>query len=66
MLWTMLERLIVAHVRLLKKLRGYGVTKQISKWLRSSLNDRKQKVVVNAMESQWASVLSGVPQGSKI
>eukprot|EP00794_Sanderia_malayensis_P016301 gene16301-17938_t len=54
----------VAHIRLLKKLQGYGLTKQILDWIRSFLNGRRQRVKVNGEVSRWADVLSGVPQGS--
>jgi len=54
----------VAHVRLLKKLEGYGVSKQVMKWIQDFLHGRRQKVTVNSEESNWADVLSGVPQGS--
>ena len=54
----------VAHVRLLKKLEGYGVSEQVTKWIKNFLSGRRQMVTVNGEESKWADVLSGVPQGS--
>ena len=54
----------VAHRRLLKKLQGYGMNEQLQRWIGSFLSGRRQKVTVNGEESQWAEVLSGVPQGS--
>ena len=54
----------VTHTRLLSKLRGYGITGKIYKWIESFLTDRLQRVVVNGEFSDWSSVLSGIPQGS--
>eukprot|EP00794_Sanderia_malayensis_P010533 gene10533-11645_t len=54
----------VAHIRLLKKLQGYGPTKQILDWIRSFLDGRRQRVKMNGEVSRWADVLSGAPQGS--
>jgi hypothetical protein len=37
----------VPHIRLLKKLEGYGITGKILGWIKNFLTDRKQKVVLN-------------------
>ena len=37
----------VPHIRLLKKLEGYGITGKIVGWIKNFLTDRKQKVVLN-------------------
>ena len=42
----------VARTRLLKKLRGYGVSSQILNWTRIFLTGRRQKVTVNGLESE--------------
>ena len=54
----------VPHRRLLKKLRAYGIAPLICKWIESWITGRKQKVIINGEESEWADVISGVPQGS--
>ena len=54
----------VVHERLLKKMAGYGIKGHILKWTRDFLSNRRQMVAVNGEESNWAEVLSGVPQGS--
>ena len=54
----------VAHEKLLKKMVGYGIKGYILNWTRDFLRNRRQMVAVNGDESNWAEVLSGVPQGS--
>lgn len=50
--------------RLLKKLQGHGIGGHLLRWIRAWLTGRRQKVVLNGKASDWADVLSGVPQGS--
>ncbi|MCU7800493.1 MAG: reverse transcriptase family protein [gamma proteobacterium symbiont of Lucinoma myriamae] len=54
----------VPHMRLIKKLEAYGIRGNLLKWIANFLKDRKQKVVVEGCESEWADVVSGIPQGS--
>ena len=56
----------VSHWRLIKKLRNYGITGSVNKWVENFLLNRSQRVVCSGENSEWAPVLSGVPQGSVI
>ena len=54
----------VPKERLLQKLKAHGVHGNILRWIRNWLTGRRQRVVLNGKCSDWADVLSGVPQGS--
>ena len=54
----------VPHLRLLNKLRGYGISGKLLDWITAFLTGRKQQVVLEGRHSAWTDVASGVPQGS--
>jgi hypothetical protein len=54
----------VQHNILLKKLHHYGIRGKALDWFKSYLQDRKQKTIVNKIESKWEKIKIGVPQGS--
>lgn len=54
----------VDHGVLMQKLYKIGIRGKLGKWIYSFLHDRHQVVVVDGNKSEYASVISGVPQGS--
>ena len=54
----------VWHKGLLFKLKEHGIGDNLLTWLTSYLNNRKQKVVIQASESSLLPLKAGVPQGS--
>ena len=54
----------VPFERLLSKLKAYGIEGNILDWIKSFLENRRQRVLINGETSDWTDVISGVPQGS--
>ena len=54
----------VWHDGLLFKLRQMGVRGNLYDWIKSYLENRKQRVVINGKFSEWRDLGAGVPQGS--
>ena len=52
------------HQRLLKKIYGYGIRGNLYNWTEDFLTHRRQRIVMNSAKSEWANILSGIPQGS--
>ena len=54
----------VPHNVLIAKLQLFGINGSLLEWFRNYLSDRKQRVTIEGINSTWAKVTSGVPQGS--
>jgi hypothetical protein len=65
-LYTDLEKAFdkVPHNLLIKKLSSYNIHPVIIAWIKAFLSNRRQRVRVNDLFSEWVKVLSGIPQGS--
>ena len=54
----------VWHEGLIFKLKQNGIEGKLLNLFQNYLINRKQRVVLNGMETNWAEIKSGVPQGS--
>ena len=50
--------------KLLKKLSGYGIKGKIYTWIKEFMSNRRQRVAINGVFSEWKNVTSGIPHGS--
>ena len=57
---------LVDHNILVGKLHILGVKPTAINWIIDFLKDRKQRVKLNGVYSDWLNVLAGVPQGTRI
>ena len=54
----------VWHEGLIYKLKTFGISGNLLTLLSSFLHDRRQRVVLNGINSEWTNIKAGVPQGS--
>ena len=54
----------VWHKGQLHKLSCIGCSNPLVKWFSSYLSNRRQRVVINGVSSDWSTIHAGVPQGS--
>jgi len=54
----------VPHKRLLEKIKWYGISDSLCKWISEFVSNRQMRVVTDGGSSNWNCVKSGVPQGS--
>ena len=54
----------VPHKRLIQKIKCYKFSEKLVNWIEAWLTNRKQRVIVNGVASDWRDVISSVVQGS--
>ena len=54
----------VLHAGLLRKLEAAGVTWKLLEWFKNYLLDRRQRVIIPGVNSDWSKIFADIPQGS--
>ena len=54
----------VSHKRLLSKIESYGISGDLTRWIKAFLSGRSHRVRINGCLSRAHNVTSGIPQGS--
>ena len=54
----------IDHETVLQKLTANGVDEFLVRWFRGFLTERKQRVVIEQLQSEWRQINGGVPQGT--
>ena len=58
------KHLIVLHAELIHKLEAAGVKAEVPKLFTKYLSERKQRVILPGVASDWTYILAGLPQCS--
>ena len=53
----------VWHAGLLHKLKKHGIKGRLLSWLMNYLHDRKQRVIINGVYSDWGNIEAACPRG---
>ena len=56
----------VPHKRLINKIKGIGIQETVLTWIINFFNKRQQRVILNNDMSDWADVISGIPQQGSV
>ena len=54
----------VPHKRMLSKIESYGISSNLTRWIKPFLSGRSHRVRINGCLSRAHNVTSGIPQGS--
>ena len=56
----------VPHLRLLSKLKAYGIKDSVFNWIENFLYNRKQKVAVRGSYSNWTNYIKSLVEYHKV